>query len=339
MRKLIAIAIAAGILSTAQAQITPQMFVPTPFGVVMTVGKWLLANNNTKQVYYIEVRGQGPTAEEARMNGFRLAVEQALGSVIASETEQRNSRIQRDEVISYAGGFVERFEIVNSMNTGSGYEIAMKVWVSRNNLAERLLVKSKADGQVDGARASIAVDTTQYSRSQGDRLLTTVLRDFPERSFDVKLESTRVEIDSSRNTQLVVPYMITWNKQYLKSLMEAWGKVETCNRGTCTRDRQTTGLLVDELILSRPLILVTVSSPSGQVQFRSCYEHDALTQGNPSNYGYFVHRETTEVNHFHKLVSLISIPVSKQNLADMSQVEVRVVRQANCPTQVLAQHK
>jgi len=204
MRRLIAIAVTAGILSTAEAQITPQMFVPTPFGVVMTVGQWLLSNN--KRVYYIEVRGQGATAEEARMNGFRLAVEQALGSVIASETEQQNSRIRRDEVISYAAGFVERFEIVTTMNTGSGYEITMKVWIQRTNLAERLLVKSRADGQIDGARASISIDTAQYSRSQGDRILGTVLRDFPERSFDVKLQQTRVEMNAGRGTEVVIPY-------------------------------------------------------------------------------------------------------------------------------------
>ena len=320
MRTLIAIAVTAGILSTAQAQITPQIFVPTPFGVVMTVGKWLLTNN-TKQVYYIEVRGQGSTAEEARMNGFRLAVEQALGSVIASETEQQNSRIRRDEVISYASGFVERYEIVTSMNTGSGYEIAMRVWVSRTNLAERLLVKSQADGQVDGARAAIAVDTAQYSRSQGDRLLATVLRDFPERSFDIKLEPTRVEIDSSRTTELVVPFLIVWNKRYIKSLMESWSKVETCGWNGCVMDKPTLDLIRDEMIHSRPHILVTINSLAGTVQHRYCYplEQNRNNIGDAS--------ERWKHNY--------TVPVSKQNLADMSQVEVRVVRQANCPIPVL----
>jgi len=321
MRTLIAIAIAAGILSTAQAQITPQMFMPTPFGIVMTVGKWLLSNN--KQVYYIEVRGQGSTAEEARMNGFRLAVEQALGSVIASETEQRNSRIQRDEVISYASGFVERHEIVTSMNTGSGYEIAMRVWVSRTNLAERLLVKSRADGQVDGARAAIAIDTAQYSRSQGDRLLTTVLRDFPERSFDIKLEPTRVEIDSSRNTQLVVPYMIVWNKRYLDSFYSARKSVSTCGWNGCTWDNPTLDLIRNEMLHSRPQIMITINSLAGTVQYRDCYPLEQTNIADVSD---------RWKHHY-------TVPVSKQNLADMSQIEIRVVRQANCPTQVVAYHK
>ena len=318
MRTLIAIAVAAGILTTAQAQITPQMFAPTPFGVAMTVGQWLLSG--TKRVYYIEVRGQGSTAEEARMNGFRLAVEQALGSVIASETEQSNSRIRRDEVISYAAGFVERFEIVTTTSTGSGYEIAMRVWIQRTNLAERLLVTSKADGQIDGARASIAVDTAQYSRSQGDRLLTTVLSDFPERSFDVKLEPTRVEIDSSRNTQLVVPYIIVWNKKYIKSLMESWSKVETCGWNGCVMDKPTLDLIRNEMIHSRPHILITINSLAGTVQHRDCYpmEQNRNAIGDASE---------RWKHHY-------TVPVSKKNLADMSQVEVRVVRASKCPNYV-----
>ena len=319
MRRLIAIMSCVAVINTAHAQL--QALAPTPFGVAMTVGQWLWANN--KRVYYIEVTGSGRTAEEARLNGFRLAVEQALGSVIASETEQRNSRIQRDEVISYAAGFVERYEMVNTMYTGSGYEITMRVWVQRTNLAERLLVKSRADGQIDGARASIAIDTAQYSRAQGDRLLTTVLRDFPERSFDIKIEPTRVEIDSYRNTQLIVPFLITWNKQYIKSLMESWRKVETCGWNGCVMDKPTNDLIFDEMLHSNPQIMITINSLAGTVQHRHCYP---LEQKNIADVS-----DRWKHNY--------TIPVSKQHLADMSQVQVRVVRQADCPKQVFVYHK
>jgi hypothetical protein len=326
MRTLIAIAVAAGILTTAEAQVTPQMFAPTPFGVAMTVGQWLLSG--TKRVYYIEVRGQGSTAEEARMNGFRLAVEQALGSVIASETEQRNSRIRRDEVISYAAGFVERFEIVNTVSTGSGYEIAMRVWIQRTNLAERLLVTSRADGQIDGARATIAIDTAQYSRSQGDRILGTVLRDFPERSFDVKLQQTRVEMNAGRGTEVVIPYELVWNKRYVDSYYSARKSVSTCGWNGCVMDTPTMNLLYDEIVGSRPHVSVTVNGIDGTLLHRSCIplteysvtDDRFINTAMPRRYTY-------------------TIPVSPRDLADMSQVEIRVVRASNCPNYVTVHHK
>jgi len=324
MRRLIAIAVATGILTTAQAQVTPQMFVPTPFGVVMTVGQWLLSNN--KRVYYIEVRGQGSTAEEARMNGFRLAVEQALGSVIASETEQRNSRIQRDEVISYAAGFVERFEIVNTTSTGSGYEIAMRVWIQRTNLAERLLVKSRADGQVDGARAAIAVETAQYSRSQGDRLLATVLSDFPERSFDIKVLPIEIEMDTNRNPFVHIGYQITWNRQYEKSIITAQQSIGMCSSvtiwgGKCTSDQSIRDLHWNNLVGSNPHVLVNITSDSGEIQWRTCFRYEELSRFQT------------------KIRGAVKIPVSTQELKNMNRVEVTVVRHENCSARTLEGYK
>ena len=336
MRRLIAIAACIAVLNTAQAQW--QALAPTPFGVAMTVGQWLWANN--KRVYYIEVTGSGRTAEDARLNGFRLAVEQALGSVIASETEQRNSQIRRDEVISYAGGFVERYEIINTMNIGIGYEIQMRVWVSRNNLAERLLVKSQADGQIDGARAAIAVDTSQYSKAQGDRLLYTILKDFPERSFDVKLYPTRVEATPNRGTQVIVPYDISWNKTYVRTLWKAEKALTSCSwsGGCVVGDVATGNLMSQELIYSRPHVLVTVTSNMGQIQHQECVAYNSLT-----NYGhadrYFVHPVGIEIDLDMKLRSGVILPVTSLDLAQMSQVQVRVVRQADCPKQVLVYHK
>jgi hypothetical protein len=322
MRTLIAIVVAAGILTTAKAQITPQMFAPTPFGVVMTVGQWLLTNN--KRVYYIEVQGQGVTAEEARMNGFRLAVEQALGSVIASETEQQNSRIRRDEVISYAAGFVERFEIVSTIHTGSVHEIAMRVWIQRTNLAERLLVTSRADGQIDGARAAVAVETTQYSRSQGDRLLATVLNDFPKRSFDIKVRPIEIEMDTNRNPLVVVAYHIKWNRQYEKSVIAAQKAVGMWCSGwgeKCPPDQAIKDLHWNNLVGSNPHVLVNITSDSGESQWRACFKYEELSEFQTEIRGY------------------TRIPVSAQELKNMNRVEITVVRHENCSARTLVGYK
>ena len=312
--------VCAGVIASAQAQW--QALAPSPLGIVITAGQWLFFNS--KRVYYIEVRGQGRTSEEARMNGFRLAVEQALGSVIASETEQQNSRIRRDEVISYAAGFVERYEIVTTMPTGSGYEIGMKVWVQRTNLAERLLVKSQADGQVDGARASIAIDTAQYSRAQGDRVLATVLRDFPERSFDIRLEPTRVEMTAGRGAELFMPYELVWSKKYVDSYYSARKSVSTCGWNGCVMDTPTLNLLYNEIVKSYPQILVTVNSVTGSVIHRYCFP---LTDYSVAD-DRFINTGMPRKRHYR-------LPVAQKDLADMNQIEVRVVRLADCPTPVL----
>jgi hypothetical protein len=141
-------------------------------GIVLTIGQWLLKDN--RRVYYIEVAGVGPTETQARNNGFRLAVEQALGSLIASETEAQNGRIRRDEIISYAAGFINKFEIVDTKSTSRGIQVTMRVWVERSALADRLLSQSRADGTIDGPRATYKLDTLNQERRTGDAVVQQV---------------------------------------------------------------------------------------------------------------------------------------------------------------------
>jgi len=248
-------------------------------------------------------------------------VEQALGSVIASETEQRNSRIRRDEVISYAAGFVERFEIVNTTSTGSGYEIAMRVWIQRTNLAERLLVTSRADGQIDGARAAVAVETAQYSRSQGDRLLATVLSDFPKRSFDIKVRPIEIELDDNRNPLVVIVYHITWNRQYEKSVIAAQKAVGMRCSGwgeKCPPDQAIKDLHWNNFVGGNPHVLVNITSDSGEIQWRTCFKYKELSEF-----------QTRIIRGYTK------IPVSTEELKNMNRVEVTVVRHENCSARTL----
>ncbi len=113
MRRLVAIGACLVGLSAplAQAQLTPVLtasLTPSPLGIALTVGKWIYDAATKQQVYYVEVAGEGPDPTQARDNGFRLATELALGSLISSETEVRNGRIQRDEIISYSSGLCRK---------------------------------------------------------------------------------------------------------------------------------------------------------------------------------------------------------------------------------------
>ena len=64
-------------------------------------------------MFDVDVESYASTFEEAKKEGFRLAVEYAVGSLILSETEVRSDRMKRDEIITYASGFVEDFKILS----------------------------------------------------------------------------------------------------------------------------------------------------------------------------------------------------------------------------------
>ena len=110
MHRILAVLACVGLITSAQAQmITGAMFLPSPVGVLLSIGQWITFES--ERTYYIEVLGEGRTPDEARNNGFRLAVEQAVGAIIASESEVNNNRLSRDEIISYASGYVTKYEI------------------------------------------------------------------------------------------------------------------------------------------------------------------------------------------------------------------------------------
>lgn len=220
MRGLIVTLICAVSL-TVQAQIpamTPQMLIPSPLGVVLMVGQWLMQDN--RRVYYIRVQGNGTSEKQARENAFSLAVEQAVGTIIVSETQARNQRLVREEIITYASGFVNRFEILRTNTTAQGYQIVMDVWISESAIAGRLLNESAGTGTIDGARLATQVQTLQQERASGDRLLAVVLQDFPRRAFQVEVARTRVDFNANRTLQIDVPVTVSWSSVYLNSLTE-----------------------------------------------------------------------------------------------------------------------
>lgn len=357
MRRLAAILICVVSLS-AQAQIpmsTTQMFVPSPLGVVLMVGKWIWDANTRQEVFYIEVAGDGPSVEQARNNGFRLAVEQALGTLIASESESQNGRLVRDEIISYASGYVERFETVSQQATGTGTRVVMRVWVRKSSLSDRLLNRSQQAGRIDGAAATIQLQTLNNERETGDRLLLTVLNDFPRRAFDIGMDPVDV-IRQNRSAHLEVNYVLSWNQQYLRSLWTALEATAFRGRGAVSvisvspggwfrgyggqvgyDDTQKYALLVNRMIATQPSLLVTVRSGGRDLLFSACYAMQELDHSptyvvtnqrfvHVNSYGAYA-----QIDGNLRLRGRVKIPVAPHLLQHATDLEMTVVTRDQCP--------
>jgi hypothetical protein len=354
MRRLLAALICATALTT-QAQtsaITPQLLIPSPLGVVLTIGQWLIFSDN-KKIYYIEVAGRGSNATEARDNGFRLAVEQALGTLISSETEAQNGRIVRDEIISYAAGYVDRFTIVSTNTVGNQTEVVMKVWVGRSALADRLLNRSEKSGEVDGARASVQLQTLNQERATGDRLLEQVLADFPKRAFDIDMKSTDV-LRQNRSSVIEINFKLSWNKDYLRSLWTALEATSQRNNNAISTivvngggwfggfggaarfdDTRKFELLANRMYVQGPSVLVTIRGSGRQTLFSSCYlyqELDNMAQYNVTNQRFVEFgMGGARVNGGYVMPGRIQIPLRSDILAQATSIDMDIVLRNQCP--------
>jgi hypothetical protein len=281
-----------------------------------------------------------------------MAVERAVGVIISSETEVQNQRLSRNEIITYASGFVHDYRVVDqSLRDGQTW-VKMQIWVSHSSLRDRLLNESRGTGQVEGGRISQQIESFRHSRESGDRLLTTVLNDYPGRAFDIELDTTRVLVDNNRATFLQVPFVISWNSHYISSLHVA---VKAINRRTdcggwfslCQNvespisvggvtayfdDAVAYDLMHKHTLISRPVLEVTILDTSNRPVLRDCWNLPDLTQDQ------YAPRPFVDLGGYRVIIhpsrsvrSNIFVPLDRLPVSGMDRVEIRAIRQNQCP--------
>ena len=326
-----------------------ELFINIPWSLGIHLYQWMTKDD--KKVLYVEVTAEGADLESARQSAFRMAVERAVGVIVSSETEVGNQRIRRDDIITYASGFVSDYKLVGQIQKGNRTWVKMQVWVSHSSLRDRLLNESRGSGQIEGGRIAEQIRSFKHSRQSGDRLLESVLADYPKRSFDIGIQPTQVIVDNDRRMFLVVPFTISWNDKYLTSLKEA---VKTINqRKDCggwfsichgvqglIRVSNVTGYFDDEvavramqqhMITSQPVLEATLYDNNNRVVGRECWNLPELTQNQ------YVHRPFVDLDggqitiwtrqvSSHIMVHLDTLPVQNLDRAD-----IRAVRRDQCP--------
>ena len=79
----------------------------------------------------ITVQGDGNSKTQALDQAKRVAVEQALGTVISSETMVKNFQMANDQIISRANGFIKTFREIDVQVTEGVYTIIIEAEVTR----------------------------------------------------------------------------------------------------------------------------------------------------------------------------------------------------------------
>jgi len=207
---------------------------------------------------------------------------------------------------------------------------------------------------VDGARASVQLQTLNQERVTGDRLLQQVLNDFPKRAFDIDLKPTDV-VRQNRSAQMELNFTVKWNQDYLRSL---WTALEaTAHRGSTPvstvgvssgslfgfggqarfDDMQKYQAVVRSMVGTAPSVLVTVRGTGRQVLYSACFHYQELDH--QARYSVNTQRfvelspyvATAFVNGAYKMKSRIQIPINTAVLGQASAVDMDIVPQNQCP--------
>jgi hypothetical protein len=349
MKRLIATAVAVLCLAAPVAASPTQHL-----GLALTVGQWLIKNSN--RVYYIQVEARGRTEEEARRNGFALAVGQAIGTLILVERESTQQGLTKNEIASYSSGYVDNFKIINSRTDAGNTVLTMDVWVSHSAIATRVLGKSETAGRVEGGRISAQLQTLQHERTSADQVLRLVLADFPRKAFVVEMDKTRVLHDRNRIGQLEVAFYLSWDKRYIESMAEAVTAinqrsdcggligcrdvasrvdVERAGFGSTAQawfnDKVADQMIRREMIQSQPTIRMAIVDTAGKEQFKQCFYAKELDHRDHSAW-YYVNQDYDKVAINGKAVKRFNtyIDLSRLPAASLDQVNISIVRGPNC---------
>lgn len=166
----------------------------------------------------ITVTSAGETFEVAKLNGFRIAVENKLGTIVITEREQRNHNMVRNNIQVHSAGYVDDYKILSSVTSENNVTLLMEVNVSESKLRNFLLAEPKNTKEFNTDRHQTQINTYYHERRTGDQLISSLMQYYPYNAFNVKQHPYELKIDSRRGTFLVIPYELTWNYDFLVAL-------------------------------------------------------------------------------------------------------------------------
>lgn len=343
-----ALLISASLLAPAAAlALDARQLMPSPLGIVLTVGQWLMKDR--VEVYQVRVQGTAASEDQARDNAFRLAINQAVGSLVLSQTTVNNGALTQHEILNYSSGFIHDFRVLNTSRAGQGVVVEMDVWVSKSLIADRVLNVSRAQAQVEGGRIAAQITSFHTERQTADRVLQSVLADYPARAYDIAVAKTQVRADEQRRTWLVVPVTVSWNHSYVASLSEALriinhkpqcsGWLAACHSLYVVKAPGVTAHFDDDHVFnmfhqhvyrSNPQLLMKILDVTGAVKHQDCFVVPELNW-DYSPWKFVEIGPMIQIQDWRSKRHSLWVELKGQAVRDLDRIEVSVVRSDRCP--------
>jgi hypothetical protein len=176
----------------------------------------------------IIVTGVGLTAESAKANAVRNAIEQTVGTYITSEVMVKNSELISDKILSYSGGFVKDTKVISqNMTTDGLFTLKIETFVFatkiRSKLDELKIKMKKIDG---GSLFSEAVSRAQ-EQTTASPLLMDVFSKYPQAaySFDIGKPQILSTDPNNNKAKVSIPVTMKFDETYLTKLKEVLQQV------------------------------------------------------------------------------------------------------------------
>ena len=258
----------------------------------------------------IRVQGIGDNIQQAKENAFKTAVELQVGSVLVAELESKDNKLVRSEIVNYSAGFIDSYNLIQTNTYNNKTLVIVDVYVSSSKIADRILGVSTNNKLFDSDKHGTQYSSYMNTKSSGDRLLKSLLNDYPNRAYIVTQLQHRFGVDTQRNPFIEIGFRFNWNYNYLESLNEVLSLIEDGSNGMFKTSPGNIIIMAkdpkdyvfgkknhykfnDVLVMESvrnlfnnnpPRVQLTIYSHNGSIVYTECYLPESITGSKPGMY-------------------------------------------------------
>lgn len=176
----------------------------------------------------IIVSGIDMDADKAKENAIRNAVEQAVGSYMASDTLVKNSQLVKDEILSYSGGFVKDTRVISQEKSGDGlFTVQIEATVVSTKIKRKLESLNIATKKVEGESLFGESISRIKEQTGASELLGKTLGRYPQAAYQVEVGKPEIKsTDPNKNiAKIAIPLTIRWDHAFIAEIRDVASKV------------------------------------------------------------------------------------------------------------------
>ena len=158
--------------------------------------------------------GLGKDSAAALKNALRAAVEQVVGSIVDTETLVKNEEVVSDKILSFSGGFVQKYEQLGEPKAMDGGLVSVRISaeVKRNELGDGLRKAGVTKEQIDGESLFAEKISKIQSREDGIEMLKWMIEEHLLACLSVsKAAEPRFDLDKNK-VVLEIRTTLEWEK-------------------------------------------------------------------------------------------------------------------------------
>ncbi|MBW2635662.1 MAG: flagellar assembly protein T N-terminal domain-containing protein [Deltaproteobacteria bacterium] len=99
----------------------------------------VIVNTTAEGVGVIEAGNNALARDQAIRDALRIAVEQAVGTMVASETLVQNYEVLRDQIYAKTQGYIKTYTIIDEKEEGTLFRVTVQAQVTQGNLQDDLM--------------------------------------------------------------------------------------------------------------------------------------------------------------------------------------------------------